>query len=255
MTTTTKATRAQIQLGNIDLDVFQLPNGDYQISQSQVCSSVGKPAKRMVELAGSDKGQILIQSGFEKGLKVSVEGSKPVNLVPLDVAFQFWALELSIGNMEALALVIACGVEALERRADAAFSIVRTEQERNDRFIVRKDSILQRHFWTNTIKEYIDNHPEMSTSDKQFMYANVSDILNLGLFGMSAKEIRVILDMDKNELVRDCIHPSLLRDVEFVEKYAAVSVRNGSEPVQAVKMALAFFNASIKCPKTGEVIV
>jgi hypothetical protein len=108
----------------IEVDVFQLPDGEYQISQSQTCNAVNKPPKRMVELAASEKGQILVQSGFKKGLKVSVEGSKPVSLVPLEVAFQFWVLELSIGNQQALALVVACGIEALERRADNAFGIL-----------------------------------------------------------------------------------------------------------------------------------
>ncbi len=85
MNTAIKATRATILLGDIELDVFQLPDGSYQISQSQTTEAVNKPPKRMVQLAKSEKGQILIQSGFEKGLKVKVEGSKPVNLVPLEV--------------------------------------------------------------------------------------------------------------------------------------------------------------------------
>jgi hypothetical protein len=75
--TITKASRATIILGDIELDVFQLPDESYQISQSQTTNAVNKPPKRMVQLAQSEKGQILVQSGFEKGLKVQVEGSKP----------------------------------------------------------------------------------------------------------------------------------------------------------------------------------
>ncbi len=251
MNTAIKATRATILLGDIELDVFQLPDGSYQISQSQTTEAVNKPPKRMVQLAKSEKGQILIQSGFEKGLKVKVEGSKPVNLVPLEVAFQFWVLELSIGNQEALALVVASGVEALERRADAAFNILRTEEEINERFIVRKDSILQRHFWTDSIKWYIDNHPELSSDAKKWLYPNVSNTLNKELFGMSARDIRLLLDMSPKEHVRDCINPSLLADVAFVEKYAATRVKQGLEPMHAIKEAVAFCNYPIRCPKTA----
>jgi hypothetical protein len=151
--TTTKAARAVITLGNIELDVFQLPDGAYQISQSQTTNAVNKPPKRMVELSMSEKGQILIQSGFEKGLKVKVDGSKPVNLIPLEVAFQFWVLELAIGNQDALALVVACGVEALERRADAAFGILRTEEDRNNWLAQRADSKLYRRPFTDKLAD------------------------------------------------------------------------------------------------------
>lgn len=113
---TVKATRATITLGDIELNVFQLPCGKYQISQSQACDVVGKPAKRMVQLSHSEAGQTLLALGFEKGLKTSAEGSKPVTLVNIEVAFQFWVLELAIGNKDALGLVLACGIESIERR-------------------------------------------------------------------------------------------------------------------------------------------
>lgn len=230
-----KVVRAVIILGDIELDVFQMPDGSYQISQSQTTNVVNKPPKRMVELAQSERGQILIQSGFEKGLKVQVEGSKPVNLVPLEVAFQFWVLELAIGNQAALGLVVACGVEALERRADAAFGIIRTEEERNQRFITRRDGILSRHFWTDTIDEYIKTH-EVSDNYKRFIYINASDAVNKAVLGMSAKQFRESLSLPDGISTRDYCTTEQLKQIDTIEKAAGMRVkRDDLCPKQALK--------------------
>ena len=46
----------------------------------------------------------------------------------------YWLHEVSKGNVKAQALVQASMAESIERRADAAFSIKRTEREYNVRF-------------------------------------------------------------------------------------------------------------------------
>ncbi|MDZ8136730.1 MAG: hypothetical protein RM049_15705 [Nostoc sp. DedQUE04] len=38
---TTKAKRASIQIAGIDIEVFQIPNGDYVMSQTQVAEAIG----------------------------------------------------------------------------------------------------------------------------------------------------------------------------------------------------------------------
>jgi hypothetical protein len=244
MTTTTKAIRANVTLGDIELDVFQLPDGSYQISQSQTCLAVNKPPKRMVELTRSEKGQILIQSGFEKGLKVKVEGSKPVNLVPLEVAFQFWVLELAIGNQDALALVVACGTEALERRADNAFGVVRDEEERNERLKARTQSKLTRRTLTDSIKEYIDRHPELSEIYPKFVYSNCTDCLNLHILGAKAKQVKEALDLKPTGSLRDTIPLHSLRELETLEGVAGRLIdAEDLEPLEACKKALVIMYA------------
>lgn len=235
MSTVIKAIRAILPLGDQDLDIFQMPNGEHLISQSHTCLAVNKPPKRMVQLANSDKGQILIQSGFKKGLKVAVEGSKPVNLVSLEVAFQFWVLELSIGNQEALALVVACGVESLERRADAAFNIQRSEEERNERFIIRRDGIVSRSFWTDTIDAYM-RQEEVSDAYKRFIYLNVSDAVNKAILGTTAKKYRESLGLPDGVSARDYLTTEQLKQIDTIEKAAGMRVkRDGLCPKQALK--------------------
>jgi hypothetical protein len=63
---TQKAVRAQIKLGDIDLDVFQLPDGSYRYSQTQAFISISdadypteQAAKRYIEICRSKKAQHL----------------------------------------------------------------------------------------------------------------------------------------------------------------------------------------------------
>lgn len=232
-----KAVRFSHTLGNTELDFFQLPDGSWATSQAQVTNAVNKPPKRMVQLAQSEKGQSLIAAGFEKGLKTSVEGSKPVTLVSLDVAFQFWVLELAIGNPEALALVVACGIETLERRADKLAGKIRTEQEYNERFIIRRDGIVSRNFWTDCIDAWMIEHPELvSDNYKRFIYINVSDMVNKAVLGTTAKKFRENLGLPDDIPTRDYLTTEQLKQIDTIEKAAGMRVkRDNLCPKQAVK--------------------
>ncbi|MEM9769990.1 MAG: hypothetical protein AAF889_00040 [Cyanobacteria bacterium P01_D01_bin.73] len=47
-----KAKRATIQLGDRELEVFQLPDGSYRLSQSQVAEAVEKPEANFPDFLG-----------------------------------------------------------------------------------------------------------------------------------------------------------------------------------------------------------
>lgn len=233
---TKKAQRSTFYLGTeLELDCFLLPDGTQKMSQSQVCSAAKKPAKRMVELASSEKGQILIQSGFQKGLKVPVEGSKPVTMVSPLIAFQFWVLEAGIGNAEALALVLACGAESLERRIDNAFQIKRTEEERNIRFQTRMEGILSRNFWTDTVDAYL-NSIDYPREMRWQVYATISDMVNLKVIGLRASCIKDYLMLPSNARTRDFLPTETLKLVDTIERAAAIRMaHNETVPTQALK--------------------
>jgi hypothetical protein len=145
MSTTIKAVKATIMLGDIELDVFQLPDGNYCLSKTQVSNSVELDRKRLSQILEVKHVRNLMPQGLRMSEKVSyVGGTKPVDAVMLDEASIIWQYLAITGNVKAQAIMFATLTEALERRADAAFSILRTEEERNERFIARKDSILQR---------------------------------------------------------------------------------------------------------------
>ncbi len=129
-----KARRAVMQLGNLELDVFQLPDGSYRMSQTQIAEAVGLSRQYLSRFLSSKWLKAL--PGLDRSShdfdRVEYEGrGRPINAVPLDIAFAFWLYQVTRGNKRAIALAYACGTETLTRRADRAFGVVRPEQEYN----------------------------------------------------------------------------------------------------------------------------
>ena len=127
-----KAKRATIQLGDRELDVFQLPNGEYRLSQSQVAQAAEKPEANFRNFLGTKWLKALpgLDSSSETFSKVDYEGrGRPITAVPPAIAFAFWVFQVWQRNKSALPLVIALGTETLTRRADAAFGVQRSEAE------------------------------------------------------------------------------------------------------------------------------
>jgi hypothetical protein len=105
-----------------------------------VAESIDISWKRIAELRELEIAQTLYPQGFQESDSVKVEnGTKPIKWCSIEDAPKYWMLAATRGNVKATALVAACVAEALERRLDAAFGVVRTEQERNDRMEARVD--------------------------------------------------------------------------------------------------------------------
>lgn len=140
MTNVQKAIRATIKLGEIDLDVFQLPNGKYRMSLTQIANTLGKSHKSIGEFLEGKSPQALPYKDYRMGkLKVDYQ-ARQITEVTLEIASAYWMYWAFKGNEKAQALLTACATEALERRADAAFDIQREEEEREFRFAARMSS-------------------------------------------------------------------------------------------------------------------
>lgn len=123
--------RAVINLGDIELDVFQMPDGSYQLSEEGTASAVGKPNNSVLYFRRSKAPQALPYKDFAP-YKSSVEGENTrINCIPFDLAAAYWLKETIAGNTEAAILLGAFAVEGLERRADKVFSIEKSEEQRN----------------------------------------------------------------------------------------------------------------------------
>lgn len=75
---TIKAVRAQIKLGDIDLDVFQLPDGSYRMSKAQCCDVIGLARKRLSQLLEKDSLKALAGKGSslsENVVKIKLDGN------------------------------------------------------------------------------------------------------------------------------------------------------------------------------------
>ncbi len=233
MNTVIKAIRATILLGDIELDVLQFPDGSYHLFINQLNQELSIKAS---DSTGKKYLQPLIDKEPNRVNQASVEGIKS-NLKTLSIDLVSEAIQAyaQIGNQKCIAIAIACLAESLERRADAAFNVIRTEAERNERLDTRISGILSRYFWTDLIDAYIRSH-EVSDNYKRFVYVNVSDSVNRALFGKSAKQVREHYGLRPGDSIREFLPTESLKLIDTIEKASGVRVQNNDIcPKQAIK--------------------
>jgi hypothetical protein len=129
-----KAKRRTIHLGDKPLAVFQLPTGKYRLSQTQVAEAIVKDEANVRDFLASKSPEALPYKDFTAE-KTLIEGERArFNAIPIDLAIAYWTKEARVDNQVAITLLSACAKETIERRADKAFGVQRTEEEYNQRF-------------------------------------------------------------------------------------------------------------------------
>ena len=231
---TARAIRASILLGSIPLDVFQLPNGEYRLSQTQATEAVDKGEQSFRQFRASKSPEALQCKDLE-AVKWAVEGSPgKANLILIELGVAYWTKEAIAGNVKAARLLGACAIESIERRADAAFGAQVDEEERNERMKARIEGKVVRWLLTDAIAEYIKRHPELSDNDKKWMYRNCSDKTNIIVLGKIAKKIAEDLGCDRSKL-RDFLQAEQLVRLASMEDLTVRLIdRNDVHPFQAV---------------------
>lgn len=130
------AKSASIELGSKSMSVFELPNGSYVLSQTEVTKIAEKEPISFLDFLKSNSPEALPYKGYKfKKIKYSgSKGGRPPNAVPIPLAAAYWTKESLAGNPVTCRLLGAAMVESIERRADKAFGKVISEEEYNRRF-------------------------------------------------------------------------------------------------------------------------
>ena len=218
-----KASVTEIDFGFAKIEGLMLSNGSYAVSGVQA-NNVLKFATHPNYIVRSLKS--LLGEEFEPITSKTETSNKGVTVITTS---QFAKLVIQLtkrGNEIAAAFAEALVEEGIERRFDIAFKKVVEEEIRNARLKARIEGILHRNFWTDAIDKYLDTH-EVSADYLRFIYPNVSNVVNLGVFGMKAQELREKLKLKPNQATRDHIPPEALPEIAFIEKYAGTLVKKG----------------------------
>jgi len=134
-----KALRCSVYLGDILMTVFQLPNGSYCLSLSEVAAVIARHRGSLLQFLSSKSFKAMMSRDFallQKLPKVPgelpIEGSAaPITPVSLEIATLYWSHWAAKGNSQAQVLMIALANHSLRELADDAFSVRRTHAERN----------------------------------------------------------------------------------------------------------------------------
>ena len=243
---TVRAVRATIKLGSISLDVFQLPDGEYRLSQSQVLAIIDAPNNwitRLVNSGGTDRVKYLQGRGFT-GLQRKVEfkedgarGAKTAKTLSIPDSVLVWRWFDKQGNEKAEAIIDACAIESIERRADIVFGVQRTEDDYQAKMKARIDGKTMRRLLTDAIKEYIARHPELSDNDKKWLYKNCSDKTNKIVLGKIAKKVAADLGCEQVSL-RDYLMAEQLIRISYLEDVTVKLIDlHDTHPLKAVTQA------------------
>jgi hypothetical protein len=234
---TVRATRVTIELGSIPLDVFQLPDGKYKLSQTQSTEAVDKDEVSFRDFLKGKSPEALPYKEF-KAEKWTVEGSQgKANLLSIEVTVAYWTKEAIAGNKKAIRILGACAIEAIERRADAAFGIQRSEEDYQAKMKARIDGKVVRRLLTDAIKDYLVRHSELSDNDRKWLYKNCSDKTNKIVLGKIAKKAAMDLGCEQGQL-RDYLQAEQLIRISYLEDVTVKLIDlHDIHPFQAVIQA------------------
>jgi len=141
LTTTIKAVRGLVALGDIPLNVYMLPNGEYKLAGRNVTDAIKEHAMSLSRLMGVKSLKDLPHADLSLSQIKAKTGETFIPVSLLD-ASEYWLRAAIEGNPMAKAISMACMVESIERRADAFFGVNRSEGDRNRRVKTLIDSIL-----------------------------------------------------------------------------------------------------------------
>lgn len=237
-----KAVRATILLGDIELDVFQLPDGSYLSSAKQITDIVGLEHQRFAQILRSKEFQSLIPKGLDFthfSTKKFVSNSGKHSGYTLAEVILIWQYAAFKGNRKAFALVVACGIESLEIRADHVFNVIRSLDEKNQLLSLRVQSKFTRRTLTDAISDWLDNPDNRASLNmRKFLYSNTSDKLNKEVLSMSSSKAKKELNLEANKLLRDFIPSAALKEIEYIESIAVRYIDTDNiNPLEAVKLA------------------
>lgn len=227
--------RKNILLGDIDLEVFRLPDGSYQLSQTQVAKAVEKLELSVRQFLVSQSPYALPYKDFTP-VKCKVKREKTsVNLIPIPLASSYWIKEAVAGNITAGFLLAACAAESIERRADKEFGVQKSEDEYNKKLAeIRNAGIVTRKRLTDTIQAYIARNGIKGNKAK-FLICNTTKKINQLLFGKTAKKIQ---EEGGSIFTRDNLSVFELRDLENLENAACALIEKKNHPPEhAVEIA------------------
>lgn len=138
----TRAQRAIVRIGSMELEGFMLPDGSYVMSQAQAAEAIGTSKQNASNFLRSKTLKSLLGEGYthqtsEVEPAGQVRGQTRIQAIPLPVVNAFWQWQSHRGNKQAFSITFALSLESLERRFDAAFGVQVSETERDRRLAER----------------------------------------------------------------------------------------------------------------------
>jgi hypothetical protein len=181
-----KAEIAIIQIGHLEIEGLYAQEIDqFGVAIPQVCSLFNilkKNANRDIKaLLGNNSNILKWHTSFRRNY---------TNVIQLK-EFEKLLFELAIAqNPQAIELSRELIGLSLHQLFADAFDHHFEKEERQTWLKARQQGKIARRTLTDSIKDWLLAHPEVSENKKKFIYSNVTDAINLGIFARRASKLR-----------------------------------------------------------------
>jgi hypothetical protein len=244
---TIKAEKTPILLGNINLEVFQMPDGEYRLSKVQILEVIEEQKKKTNWLSRLHSvSPIILKELQDKGftgysilaqVNTDREATRAQTLSIPD-SMRVWGYFSRNGNTIASDILEAAGIEAVERRADIAFGVKRTEEEYNERFAVRMDlKDTKRKLFASAIAQWQRKQGIYKTELGAKSFKNAHDQMNLRIQDLRSRQIKESNNLPHSALIRDYFDVSVIVDYSSISQLSTNFLRSGiaKDPVEAIR--------------------
>ena len=232
-----KASIAIVKMGPLEFEGLMLEDGTFAVAIPQLAALNLVPKNRSLKELEALLGMV-----FQSPQKVKTElNPKAVNCISLS-DFERAIYTLSKRGLEvAVAIVVNLFGLSLVQLFSDAFGVKFDEEDRHDNLLVRLAGKVVRRTTTDSIKNYCILHNK-SANYRKFVYSNLSDTLNVALFGKTAKKLREERGVETNELLRDSHSVEDLKMISDIENLVVRLIDfKGYEPLTAMKKAIEVF--------------
>ena len=233
-----------VDVNSIDYGIYSVlvgltESGELLIAQPTIEILMGWDEKSYRKKIASKSLKDFAGEGFHSA-KIKLSGTFHYNAATNFVYYEEFLTvvkwQTKLGNMQAIDILVAGFADSFSDFAYKSFGKVLTDKERQDTLKARMLGKVKRVTLTDAIKAYVTRHSKSPTYE-QWIYPNVTDAVNKGVFNRRASKLREDWDT-KNP--RDKMTEIELDYVKQVEDLASRLIEQDDiEPVQAIKEALA----------------
>jgi hypothetical protein len=179
-----KAVVAQVCIGQIEIEGLMLPDGSYGVAVPQIAQLLqfdsNQASRQFKSLLGKD---------FQFDKTKSELHPKAVNYVKLKQFTKIIHKMAVNGNKQAQDFAEIMFEFSLQQLFSDAFGVKFEQEDRQNWLKARQEGKVTRRELTDAIKDYLDNH-EVSDNYRKFVYNNITDLINLAIFGRRACKLR-----------------------------------------------------------------
>ena len=104
-----KAVKSQIVYNGIELEVYQLPSGEYQLSKTQVGLAIEKDHKSLGRFLEGNSPEALPFKDLKLNISTIDGNNASFHLIPLNVAYSYWMYHARRGDLKAQNLITTLG--------------------------------------------------------------------------------------------------------------------------------------------------